>query len=364
MGKHYFLASTNKKLFDILIICCLFLSCNNKVDDYSYIRYQSFPKEEKLQAKVTEIDTAVFRYPVRISKYNDSMLIVFDLHNADYFYHVFSYPDFNYISYFGKRDDGLGGLISAQGLRQSSGGEIWTLDADKADLITWTLLPHSNSFVNNKTTKLDESSIGKALDFVIYNDSTFIIPVYSGANRLIYVNKVGEVVKQVGRVPSTEKYSRALHFVLTQAWRSFISYNPNNQILALATQLGEVIEIYNLKDNSHTVLIGEHGEPKFEVVDKKYAIPKGITGFSDITVTDSLIYAVFHGYTFDEKLEKRRQGVTLDGGKYIYVFSITGEPVCKYELDRRINAFYIDEKGHKIIAIDVDNSGDFLEFGF
>ena len=33
---------------------------------------------------------------------------------------------------------------------------------------------------------------------------------------------------------------------LAQAWRSFIDYNPDNGILAMATQLGEAIEIYNL----------------------------------------------------------------------------------------------------------------------
>ena len=37
------------------------------------------------------------------------------------------------------------------------------------------------------------------------------------------------------------------------------------RILAVATQLGEVLEIYNLKDSTHVVCMGPHGEPEFQV---------------------------------------------------------------------------------------------------
>ncbi len=68
--------------------------------------------------------------------------------------------------------------------------------------------------------------------------------------------------------------------------------------------------------------IGEHGEPEFKVSDG-YGIPTGIMGFSDVQVTDSAIYAVFHGTSFKEI--SRQSGRLPDGGKYIYVFSLQGE---------------------------------------
>lgn len=70
-------------------------------------------------------------------------------------------------------------------------------------------------------------------------------------------------------------------------------------MLAVVTQLGEVVEVYNLKDTTHIVRIGEHGEPEFQV-SGGYGIPIGIKGFSDVQVTDSAIYAVFNGTTFKE----------------------------------------------------------------
>ena len=52
-----------------------------------------------------------------------------------------------------------------------------------------------------------------------------------------------------------------MYFRIRQVWRSLIDSNPHNGVLAAVTQLGEVLEIYNLKDSIHTVRIGPHGEP-------------------------------------------------------------------------------------------------------
>ena len=52
-----------------------------------------------------------------------------------------------------------------------------------------------------------------------------------------------------GVIPTVDEGAlRNVRPALAQAWRSFIDYNPRNGILAVATQLGEVLEIYNLKD--------------------------------------------------------------------------------------------------------------------
>ena len=69
--------------------------------------------------------------------------------------------------------------------------------------------------------------------------------------------------------------------------------------MATVTQLGEVVEIYNLKDSTHVIRVGEYDEPEFKVSDG-YGIPTGIMGFSDVQVTDDAIYAVFHGTSFKD----------------------------------------------------------------
>lgn len=84
----------------------------------------------------------------------------------------------------------------------------------------------------------------------------------------------------MGEIPSAnEEALMQARPALAQAWRSFIDYNPRNGVLAAVTQLGEVLEIYNLKDSTHVVRIGPHGEPKFKVAEG-YGIPTGIMGFA------------------------------------------------------------------------------------
>lgn len=148
---------------------------------------------------------------------------------------------------------------------------------------------------------------------------------------------------------------------LAQAWRSFIDYNPRNGILAVATQLGEVIEIYNLKDSTHVVRIGPNGEPKFKL-SEGYGIPVGIMGFSDVQVTDSAIYTVFHGRSFKEIAQDAQKGIKVDGGQYIYVFNLKGEPLCKYVLDHYIYGISVNEQEGTIITTDVNKDEPIIEY--
>lgn len=145
---------------------------------------------------------------------------------------------------------------------------------------------------------------------------------------------------------------------LAQAWRSFIDYNSSNGILALATQLGEVLEVYNLKEGTHIVKFGPRGEPEFNQADGM-AIPSGVMGFSDIQVTNKYIYAVFHGRSFKEIA---KQQPLIDGGQYIYVFSLKGEPLVKYTLDRFIYGIDVNEITNELYAVDVNSNSPIVKY--
>ena len=207
-----------------------------------------------------------------------------------------------------------------------------------------------------------DKEILRALDFVVYDDSTFIVPDYSGESRFCWINRKGKLLRKMGEIPSVnEEVLRQARPALAQAWRSFIDYNPRNGVLAAVTQLGEVLEIYNLKDSTHVVRIGPHGEPKFKVAEG-YGIPTGFMGFCDVQVTDSAIYAVFQGRTFKEIAEAAQKGDMTDGGRYVYVFSLEGEPLRKYGLDHVVYSVFIDKLDKIIIAMDVNMDSPILLF--
>lgn len=345
-----------------LFLFLLFLvSCNNVHKEYgkNVFPYFGFPQEKELKGEVIELDTALLRYPFRIRIKGDKA-IVMDLHGSEHYGHLFQYPSFRYLSSFGRRGDSPTEMLSMENFRLQDRG-VWTLDANKSELTRLDFSSSGDSLLRDETVTLDEDIL-RPLDFAMYNDTMFIIPDYSGENRLCRVSRNGRLIDKMGGIPTiNEKALKNARPALAQAWRSFLDYNPNNGILAVVTQLGEVLEIYNLKDSTHVVRIGEHSEPEFKISDG-YGIPTGVMGFSDVQVTDSAIYAVFHGTSFKEIA--RQSGRLPDGGKYIYVFSLKGEPLCKYVLDHYIYGIWVDEATKTIIATDVNNDEPILKFNF
>ncbi|WP_195407841.1 BF3164 family lipoprotein [Bacteroides congonensis] len=352
------LKSDIKYLFLFFLIL---LSCGKNHKDYgkNVFPYSGFPQEKELRGEVIELDTALFRYPFRIRIKGDKA-IVMDLHGSEYYGHLFQYPSFRYLSSFGRRGDSPTEMLSMENFRLCN-HELWTLDANKSELTRLDFSSSGDSLLREETVTLDEDIL-RPLDFTVYDDTTFVIPDYSGESRFLKVSCKGKLIEKIGAIPTAnEKALQEARPALAQAWRSFLDYNSHNGVLAAVTQLGEVVEVYNLKDSTHVVRIGEHNEPEFKVSDG-YGIPTGIMGFSDVQVTDSAIYAVFHGTPFKEIA--RQSGRLPDGGKYIYAFSLKGEPMCKYVLDHYIYGIWVDEATKTIMATDVNSDQPILKFNF
>lgn len=343
-----------------LLIIFTLTSCTSKSNISIGNKYIDFPKVQELKGKTVLLDTALFHYSFRVHIMADKA-VVMDLHGVDYFFHAFSYPDFHYQSSFGKRGDSPEEMLSAENFRWN-GKCLWTLDANKSELTKLVFALSGDTLLRKECVKLNKEIL-RALDFVVYEDSTFIIPDYSGDSRFCIVDSKGKMIRHFGVIPTTNEAAlENSRPALAQAWRSFIDYNPRKDVLAAVTQLGEVLEIYNLKDSTqHIVRIGPHGEPEFQI-SGGYGIPTGIMGFSDVQVTDNAIYAVFHGRTFKEIAQEARGGKNLDGGQYIYMFSLNGEPIKKFVLDHYIYGISVNESEGIIIALDVNVDESILQY--
>ena len=350
----------------LFIIACLISlfsfslsSCRQEVQKTN-VAYVDFPRTIELKARVIPQDSILFRYPFRVHVQGDKV-VVMDLHATEYFFHAFRYPDFQYLTSFGKRGDAPEEILSAENFRWN-GAFLWTLDSNKSELTRFGFALSDDSLLRQEAVNLDKDIL-RALDFVMCEDSTFIIPDYSGDSRFCKVSKSGKLMYKFGAIPTVnEDALQNARPALAQAWRSFIDYNSRNGILAVATQLGEVLEIYNLKDSTHVVCMGPHGEPEFQV-SGGYGIPTGIMGFSDVQVTDRAIYAVFHGRSFKDIARDARNGINHpDGGQFIYVFSLAGKPLMRYVLDHYICGISVDEQRGVIYATDVNEDEPILEY--
>lgn len=343
--------------YTLLIGISAMISCSDS--GISYPRYSAFPEEKAIHAQVIELDTALFRYPFRVAV-NGGTAIVMDLHNADYFFHTFTYPEWKHIVSFGKRGEGPEEMLSAETFQFDSPHSIYALDANKMEITRWEISLSTRSAQRVEEIKLDKRLV-RSLDFRTM-ESGFFIPDYLGEHRFWQIDGSGHPLQSTGSIPSETATDEVSRPALAQAWRSFIDYNPANGILALATQLGEVLEIYNLKDSTHNVLYGPNGEPQFKDV-KGESIPTGIMGFSDIQVTDKHIYAVFQGVKFKDKIAAYKRGEEPeDGGRYIYVFDLQGNPLQKYTLDKPIYGIDVNEETKTIIATCVESDEPIMEF--
>lgn len=322
--------------------------------------YDDFPETCRLQAELVPIDTVLFRYPFRVRVQGDRAAVL-DLHGSDHFVHLFTYPGFRYVASCGRLGEGPEETLSGENIRWQQ-GLLQLLDANKSELTCWQETERGDSLVRRQRIKLDGELL-RALDFVQTDDSTFLIPDYSGNSRFCVVNAQGRLLRRWGTLPVSDPDAMTeARPAWAQVWRSFIDYRPDNGVLAAATQLGEVLELWNLRDSTHVVLRGPGGEPEF-TVSEGYGIPTGIMGFSEVQVGRCAVYAVFQGHRFKDIMQAARQGKPVpDGGKWIYVFSLTGEPLVKYELDRYVHGIAVDEENGILIATDVQSDEPIVRY--
>jgi hypothetical protein len=262
------------------------------------------------------------------------------------------------VASFGKRGQGPKELLSAETFHFHSPDSIWILDANKMQITRWRVSCKDEPYMPEEVVYLDKSLI-RVLDFYVTEEG-FVVPDYSGQHRFHLLDRQGRSVASKGHIPSELAATKSASPALAQAWRSFIDYAPRSDVWAMVTQLGEVLEIYHPDDSIPLIFYGPAGEPAFREVEGE-GIPTGIMGFSDIQITDSYIYAVFHGRSFKDILRiYQRGGKREDGGRFIYVFDLEGNPVRKYQLDQAVYGIDVHEELNVIFATDVNHDQPLL----
>ena len=343
-------------LFLVVVVVYVFTKTFPKTE-YSEI---TFPVIEELQGRVIPLDSVFFRYPYRLEVWDDRVVIE-DLHGSDYFYHLFTYPGFRYLSSFGQRGEGPEEMQTVDDFFWN-GQTLWALDNIKSELVRWELNKSRDKMIRTECIKLDKAAF-RALDIVPFPNNSFLIPNYSGDSRFCQVDRNGKLIKKWGEIPTERKGDLQKYpYAFGYGWRSFIDYSPKTGILVAATQLGEVLEIWNVKKNTHKVIKGKLGEPEFEIL-PEYAIPAGAVGHNDIQVADRAIYVIYRGISIKEEMLARQKGKPfLTGGRTVRVFSLEGEPLKEYKLDHSVSGIWGDEQAGKMWALDVNSDEPLVEY--
>ncbi len=336
-----------KRILPYFFLLLLVYSCRDKDS-----RHTHFPETIQLSSLQYEVDGVYIQYPFRVALL-DSTLYVTDLHATDYCCHAFAYPSMTYKMSFGKRGEGPLEIMSAQNVRIDAHKRVWLLDSTREKFLCYN--PDSSDIFSRQV--LLSKELVRTLDFDVYNDSLYVVPDYTGKHRYHLINRRGLPVASRAALP--EEKEEAAQMAVSQAWRAFISYNQTNGILAMVTQLGEVMELYDVPaDTIIKIVYGAEGAPRYKHK-SGYAIPTGIMGYGDVHVYDSEIYALFWGHSFNDIMNQK---IKIQGGNMIQVFDLKGNPVRQYVLDRNITGFCLDENKRVIVGLDVNNNEQIAVF--
>lgn len=314
---------------------------------------------EVLEGEVIPIDTALFRYAYRMRVQGDKAVIL-DLHNADYYYHVFTYPDFKYISSFGKRGEGPGESIYASNIRFAGPNTVWVLDDGKGRMYQYSGIAKGETPKLEKDILLDKS-LYRSLDFDMNDASTIVIPDYSGENRFSWADLAsGKLLHKWEQIPiSDQKLLKESAPAVAQGWNCFLSFSPDKRILASVTQFGDRLDIYDMQSQKHIGKLGGDGEPEFKVSHEGYGVPVGRICYYDIQITDKYIYAVYDGRLFKDIIKEK---IYNQGGRIFRVFNYEGELVKTYILDRGITGIYVDEVKGTLFGMDVNADEQIVKY--
>ena len=343
----------------LLFITFLLFSCKSDNTISDYIRYDKFPKEISLKAEGYISDDAIMRYPFRIRECGD-LLYVLDLHGEEHFFHVFKKESFEYVTSFGRRGEGPEETLQAKNIYCFSSDNILTCDEMKREITKWEFSKGGTRPAIVDRIKIDDERLS-LFDFALSSDTSLIFPDASGENRLFEMNLNNRTsINRIGSIPILSDVDKNKPAIISQAWNPYIYTSPKGSIIVVATQFGEVLEIYNKdKECKRIVMCGPLGEPYYKCIDNKYTIPLGVMGYCDIHITDKYIYAVFSGRTFKEISQNED---TPDGGHSIHVFDFNGKPVTKYILDYDVYGICVNETEKIIWACNVNDEEQILKY--
>ena len=352
----------NKQLLCVLfplLVACTGQRHQQQVSSESIIE-EAVRKGEVLKGEIVPIDTALFRYAYRMRVQGDKAVIL-DLHNADYYYHVFTYPDFQYQSSFGKRGEGPGESIYAANIRFAGQDTVWVLDDGKGRMYQYSGIAGGKTPKQEKDILLDKR-LFRSLDFDLKDASTVVIPDYSGENRFSWASlSSGELLRKSEQIPvSDPELLRESAPAVAQGWNSFVSFSPDKKILVSVTQFGDRLDIYSMASQKHIGELGGDGEPQFKVSPEGYGLPAGRICYYDVQVTDQYIYTIYDGRKFKDimKLADAYQ----QGGKILRISTHEGDVVKTYVLDRPIAGIYVDEAAGMLFGLDVNADEQIVKF--
>ncbi|WP_294597718.1 BF3164 family lipoprotein [uncultured Rikenella sp.] len=185
-------------------------------------------------------------------------------------------------------------------------------------------------------------------------DSGFVLTRFYGdpaVGRVIRIDSLGNVTGTYYSIPyrpeDLEQVADYGREMLATLWQAVAA--ASGETVVLGTKLGDVLEIYNLRDSSlNRIVRGPDGPPEVECDGN--SIVFGVkSGYQALKIVGDRIYAMYRAERFKDSDEPDSSGVK---GSTLRVFDLDGNWLKSYMLDRPLHSFDILSDGRTVVAGD------------
>lgn len=328
-----------------LVICLFILSCKTDKREFLTVSLRS------TVIGSCENDTVFVNYPKEVEIKN-SMLFMLS-NNAQHPINVYSYPELEFITYVGTKGRSREEMLSTSSF-DIDDNFLYLIDTSTKKRLKYSLEDIAKGENKPCEVILLEEINTPTLSYAKTEDG--FVSVSPLGDRFLFLNEMGCKMMSFGSTP-WDKSSDTTEInpeIIPTLWDVDVDYCEDSKTVVAVTNLGDVIEIVNCETCKCKVIVGDDGLPG-ETINGNMKVVGKVDGFQDVNIYDNLIYALYCGDSYADLIKKWRNGEdTLNGGATIKVYTLCGEHIRSYELDRRITGFTIHDQ--KIIGLDANNN--------
>lgn len=313
-----------------IYVLLFFVSCSNKGIDREKIRFDvesSLTLVEKIN-----LDSTYLYYPTMVV--NNDLCCIGDPTQRDFYFSLYTYPDFRFVRKFGAVGNGNGEIpmFVSFDLKQ---GKLLALSNTDNKIYVYEL--DSLSSKAQYTIDLNKNIILSS--FCIGPDSTIFGNALTGPYQIVQINKDGLMVNSFLSLPKEDTMPGQL---VNENWLSSLSFDSEDQTLVSAAMYGDDIDIIVLseaEDPSIRRLAGKIESPRIFKTERAGFISYTQQYNTYIsTIVNNNIYALFSLKDYSQDKDKIVENS-------IKVLDKNGTPLVKYMFDTQFepSSFYVDE---------------------
>ncbi len=267
--------------------------------------------------------------------------------------HVFGLPEGRHLGSFGQKGDGPGEYQSARHVQADAGtpGDAWIYDLG---LLRMTRLRFGGAALPELREVVNlHNGGGVYLHPAWLTDSTLVVSAIAPRHsdgRVLLTDRTGEVLRLIGPAPRHPGAASIPTTVLQHAYEGPVTVRPDRARFAIATRLGDRLEVYGADGAQLAQVNGSTGFlPTFSVNERSQGVSMALgddarAGYVALASTDDRIYALFSGAV------GMRGGDTF-AGREVHVFDWSGKVLSRLQLPEPAWGIAVDSGGRSMFTL-------------